>query len=233
MGKNAGEEIFRDLPPSLWLGIIRDIDKLKRIYDISNTIVSFGTISLLRKIAFRLTGDSKTIIEVGSGPGTFLKKLTKLKNRTIIALDPSPPMLYYSTSKIRSANYVLGLAESMPFKNNSIDVIFCIFSFRDFFNKEKFISEAWRVLRRHGKLIIVDTNNARKLSTRLFLHYIIVLGRLYSIVLRRNILIGLARSIIKMKPVETYVRYLYETGFRKIYYRKFLLGNAFILVAVK
>ncbi len=226
---------FSDLSIDAWSKIIRDIDRLKLIYEVGNNLVSFGTIMILRHLALRYVLDASRIIEVGSGPGTFLKKLLRFKNSLIIAIDASPNLIYYSSRRYSEINHILALAENIPIEDNSIDAIFCSFSFRDFFNKEKFFSEASRVLRPGGRLIIIDTNNSETITTKLFILYVMAVGRIYSKLLlkRRNLLIGLAGSIKKMKPVEFYVGKLYNAGFRKVVFKKFLLGNAFILIAVK
>ena len=235
MGKAQSSQTFTDLLSPIWLRIIRDIDKLKRVYEIGNNIVSFFTINLLRFLAVREALNARVIVEVGSGPGTFLKKLRKVRNKIIIAIDPSPSMIFYSFSRYPFANHLIGLAEKLPLREDSVDIIYCVFSFRDFFNKLAFISEAFRVLRSGGKLVIVDTNNSGTLSTRLFLIYIMIIGKLLSLLLnsKRNILAGLIASIARMKPIEHYIADIARIGFKKILVKKFLLNNAFILIAIK
>jgi len=235
MDRNKRNNSFRDLSNDLWLRIIHDIEKLKNVYEIGNNLVSFGTIGILRNLALKELINSEIIVEIGSGPGTFLKKLRLFRDKTIIAIDPSPSMIFYSATKFPFVNYLIGLAESIPLRDNSVDLIYCIFSFRDFFNKSNFISEAYRVLRENGKLVIVDTNNTGKLVTRIFLLYIKAIGKLYSLLLnlKNNIFDGLIASIMMLKPVEFYIKDIIRNGFRRVLIRKFLLDNAFMLIAIK
>lgn len=232
MGNNRQ---FSDLSDDEWIGIIRSIDKLKRVYEIGNNLISFGTIGLLRAMVLREIAESKIIVEIGSGPGTFLKKLRKLRDRVIIAIDPSPRMIYYSALKLPFVSYLVGLAERIPLHSESIDAVVCVFSFRDFFNKSVFISEAYRVLKKSGRLVIIDVNNHKGLTARLFLLYIKAMGKLYSVLLnfKRNILDGLRISIMKLRPIEFYILEIMRVGFRSVSLRRFFFNNAFMLVAVK
>jgi len=219
----------------LWEDIVRSIEILKRIYQLGNYVISLGTIQVLRKKIAKFATHGKLIVEVGSGPGTFLKLLRENSSDTIIGLDPSISMAYFSHSKYLFADVIIGVAEALPFRENSIDVIFCAFSFRDFFNKKLFLEEAFRVLKRDGLLVILETNNPRKTLTRIFLLFIMAIGYFLSklFLSRKNLYIGLVKSINLMKPVEYYYELAKRIGFRCVKYEKFLLDHAFIMIAIK
>ncbi len=237
MGKRriSLHNLFTDMDKELWEDIVRSIEILKRIYQLGNYVISLGTIQVLRKKIAKFATHGKQIVEVGSGPGTFLKLLRENSSGMIIGLDPSISMAYFSHSKYLFADMIIGVAEALPFKENSIDVIFCAFSFRDFFNKKLFLEEAFRVLKRDGLLVILETNNPRKTLTRIFLLFIMAIGYFLSklFLSRKNLYIGLVKSINLMKPVEYYYELAKRIGFRCVKYEKFLLDHAFIMIAIK
>ncbi len=237
MGKRriSLHNLFTDMDKELWEDIVRSIEILKRIYQLGNYVISLGTIQVLRKKIAKFATHGKLIVEVGSGPGTFLKLLRENSSDTIIGLDPSISMAYFSHSKYLFADVIIGVAEALPFRENSIDVIFCAFSFRDFFNKKLFLEEAFRVLKRDGLLVILETNNPRKTLTRIFLLFIMAIGYFLSklFLSRKNLYIGLVKSINLMKPVEYYYELAKRIGFRCVKYEKFLLDHAFIMIAIK
>jgi len=233
---NTNSIAFRDLDKKLWQNIIESLALLKRIYQLGNYIISFGTIQILRKMAAKNIDEEDIIIEVGPGPGTFLKLLKEYaKQRFIIGIEPSVDMAYYSYNKNGFADVLIGIAEKLPFRDNSIDIIYCVFSFRDFFDKLRFIHEAYRILKPGGKLIIVETNNPNKLSTKVFLSFVKVIGQALSILFlsRKNLYLGLYESIRKLQKVEYYIYLLKNIGFSRIVLRRYVFNHAYILMAFK
>ena len=61
-----------------------------------------------------------------------------------------------------SAN-VQALAEDIPLEDNTFDMVFCLFSFRDFQDKKKGLEEIYRVLKPGGQLVICDAGKANYL----------------------------------------------------------------------
>lgn len=224
---------FGDLDENTWKNIVNSIETLRNIYQLGNLIISLGTIWILRRLILKFGHKANIILEIGVGPGTFIKLLNKIPNKIVLGVEPSPIMAYYS--RRINQNIVIGVAEKLPFRDSSVDLIYCVFSFRDFFNKYLFIKEAFRVLRKNGRVVILDTNNPNSLSSRIFHRFIEVAGKILSFLFRKknNLYVGLRKSIELMKNVEHYSELFKKIGFRYVCYRKYLMGNAFILVALK
>jgi ubiquinone/menaquinone biosynthesis C-methylase UbiE len=53
-------------------------------------------------------------------------------------------------------SFLKGVGEKVPVATGSIDKVFCVFSFRDFFDKEQGLGEMHRVLKEGGEAVIVD-----------------------------------------------------------------------------
>jgi ubiquinone/menaquinone biosynthesis C-methylase UbiE len=58
---------------------------------------------------------------------------------------------------------VQALAEDIPLEDNSFDMVFCLFSFRDFQDKKKGLEEIYRVLKPGGQLVMCDAGKANYL----------------------------------------------------------------------
>lgn len=90
------------------------------------------------------------ILDVGSSQGLFLKKINaKFK----IAFDIS--FHYLKEVDKTFMMPILGKAESIPFKNNSLDIIVCSDVLEHVLYPERVIAEFQRILKNKGKLYVV------------------------------------------------------------------------------
>ena len=109
------------------------------------------------------------VLEVGCGPGSFAEDLVGLD---VTCLDPSEAMLKVAKKRVdgarkargeNPATYVQAVAEAIPLDDNSFDMVFCLFSFRDFQDKKKGLQEIYRVLKPGGQLVMCDAGKANYL----------------------------------------------------------------------
>jgi SAM-dependent methyltransferase len=105
---------------------------------------------------FKFIGDdgTKRVLEVGCGTGHWLKVLEGQVG-FLAGLDLSVNMLNRARSEMSAVPLVRGRAETLPYRSQSFDRLFCINAFHHFTEKSKFLAEARRVLRPHGGLMIV------------------------------------------------------------------------------
>jgi len=91
----------------------------------------------------------------GFGYGSFLlKKYYKFKNVT--ALDFNGNFIKDAKSKFNNVNYIHGSATSLPFKDNSFDLLTNIESLHHYKNNHFYYREAYRVLKKGGYLLMTD-----------------------------------------------------------------------------
>jgi len=110
---------------------------------------------ILEKIVIE---DKISILDLGCGDGRFLEKIRNLnENNILYGLDISEKMLDIARNKnIEGCNFILGDSTHLPYKNKSIDMIFCLNSFHHYSNPSLAIKEMKRVLKPGGKVVIGD-----------------------------------------------------------------------------
>lgn len=81
--------------------------------------------------------------------------------KNIICLDATPAMLDIGKSECRKSNiqnidFTVGLADDLPFKDNSFDIVISRLAFHHFTDPEIVFKEMKRVLKTNGKLVVID-----------------------------------------------------------------------------
>jgi demethylmenaquinone methyltransferase/2-methoxy-6-polyprenyl-1,4-benzoquinol methylase len=150
-----------------WNQLMRHLEATIPVYDKVNSIVTLGQDSRWRRHVAKSAQPGMKVLEVGCGPGTFAEHLTGVD---LTCLDPSAELLAVAKKRIEAArlarsedpaSYVAATAESIPLDDDSFDRVFCLFSFRDFHDKNKGLTEILRVLKPGGKLVICDAGKGR------------------------------------------------------------------------
>jgi len=138
-----------------WREIIGSLEDIGPYYEKVNMLMTFGLVDRWRRHVAALAKPEETVLEIGPGPGCFTRHL---KADTVYCLEPSTDFAssakgMLDTSKI---NLVKGVAEKIPMAPGSVDRVFCVFSFRDFFDKPAALDEINRVLKEGGEVVVAD-----------------------------------------------------------------------------
>lgn len=102
------------------------------------------------------------ILEVGCGTGHWLAQLQERGIRTT-GLDLSPGMLANARRRLPSVSLIQGTASQLPWRSGTFDRLFCINAIHHFPHKRMFLTEARRILRPGGQIMIIglDPHSAR------------------------------------------------------------------------
>jgi len=204
-------------------------------YDRINNKITFGRDDVWRRMIAKESTGKDAVLEVGSGPGSLA---VKLQSKKIYCLDPIPEMHDAAIKKIQKLRkndlwkyeFILGSAESIPLSDDCVDVVFCAFSFRDFFDKRAGLKEIYRVLKPKGKLIILDIAKHNNWYSYLIYFYIRNVASLFSG--GKKEMKHLSETYRSFAPPEYYADIMRDLGFSiKIKFLNF--KTVFVLEAIK
>lgn len=99
----------------------------------------------------------KKILDVGAGTGRLSIMLAK-NGAEVTALDVSEEMLKVLHKKSRKIITVVGDVESLPFSENSFDIVVAAFLIVHLKEPKYFFDEAYRVLKDGGYLFVTNIN---------------------------------------------------------------------------
>ncbi|MBI2258315.1 MAG: bifunctional demethylmenaquinone methyltransferase/2-methoxy-6-polyprenyl-1,4-benzoquinol methylase UbiE [Flavobacteriia bacterium] len=145
-------------------------DNISVKYDFLNHFLSLGIDKIWRKKAVHLLKETKAkkIIDIASGTGDFAIACLKLNPTEIVGLDLSSGMLEKGKEKMKKKGLdhlikmQLGDSENIPFPDEYFDALTVGFGVRNFENLEKGLSEMLRVVKKNGKLVILEFSKPKK-----------------------------------------------------------------------
>ncbi|MFQ5952794.1 MAG: class I SAM-dependent methyltransferase [Candidatus Omnitrophota bacterium] len=103
--------------------------------------------------------DKLRVLDVGCGTGKFISSLLDQSGGIKLdGVDISPDMIKVASSKFEkdNVNFKVGDVENLPYENSMFDIVTCCHSFHHYPDQRKAVSEMYRVLKKTGKLMIVD-----------------------------------------------------------------------------
>ena len=135
-------------------------------YDLINNLITFGLHKNWKKQIVEISKslNPKRILDVATGTADIAIALSKIKNCEIIGMDLSPNMLDVGDKKIKelglqqSVILELGDVENLEYNDNHFDVVTVGYGVRNFENLKKSLDEIYRVLKKNGTLIILETS---------------------------------------------------------------------------
>jgi demethylmenaquinone methyltransferase/2-methoxy-6-polyprenyl-1,4-benzoquinol methylase len=211
-------------------------------YDLLNTALSFGMDKLWRsRLAEEIRG-SKLVLDIATGTAEVAVEVSnKLNNPHVVGLDPSEEMLRLGQKKIealgakKKINLVQGIAENLPFKDDTFDAVTIAFGIRNTVDPLKSLQEMKRVLKPNGRVGILEFAIPKnKLFGPLYMSYLRnVLPFIGSFFGKRNEYEYLADSIPKFPQRKTFVRLMEEAGFIVKKSIELTMGTVIIYIGIK
>lgn len=167
MGKAATKKVvpFRDSKLSKKEQIADMFDKIAYRYDFLNHFMSLGIDRIWRRKALHYLDQlqPKTVLDVATGTADFSILADKvLHPDQIIGIDISTKMLEFGRKKVEKAglndkiDLQIGDSEALSFETASFDAVISAYGVRNFEHLGKGLEEMCRVLKKGGKMVILD-----------------------------------------------------------------------------
>ena len=156
-------------------------DNIAPTYDLLNHLLSLRRYHYWRKIAVQeLKGLKDWILDIATGTGDVAIEMIHQNghHRKVVGLDFSQPMIKRAQRKVlekgmsKTIALSLGDAVSLPFRDSTFSASMIAFGLRNIVMKEQALSEMVRVIKKGGKVIILEfTFPQKRLMRRLYPFY--------------------------------------------------------------
>lgn len=105
-----------------------------------------------------------SVLDCGCGTGPVIELLhEKYPDKHYTGLDLTPEMIHVAQAKnLSNTNFVVGDCENIPFPKDTFDAIISSNSFHHYPNPQDFFNNAYRVLKKNGRLILRDYTTKSK-----------------------------------------------------------------------
>ena len=220
-------------------------DTIAPTYDFLNHLLSLRRDSYWRRMAVReLKGVGGRILDIATGTGDVAIEIIQQKGhqKKVFGLDFSEPMIKRAQQKILRRGFFQLIALSrgdaidLPFRENTFSASVIAFGLRNIPNKEKALFEMIRVIKKGGKVIVLEFTFPRdELMRRLYPFYfkkfLPWLGGLISG--DRGAYAYLPESVTHFPHAEDYEEMLKRCGLDEIRSRRLTFGIASIISGIK
>jgi len=165
---------------------VNESDKSRRVkdvfssvasqYDIMNDLMSGGLHRVWKHIAVTLSGvrEGSRVLDIAGGTGDLSKRYLKKIGETgeLWLTDINGEMLTVGRDRLIDDGFMPPLcqcdAESLPYPDNYFDCVTVAFGLRNMTHKDKALEEMHRVLKRGGRLIVLEFSKVWKPLEKLY-----------------------------------------------------------------
>ncbi len=235
---------YKNISSSKKVQVRNMFNSISKEYDFLNKIMTFGNDAVWRKRIYSIAKESspKTILDIATGTADIALELSNIKNVKIIGIDISEKMLKIGDKKILKRNLSSriqlqkGDAENINYPENYFDIVTIGFGVRNFENLSIGLKETYRVLKKTGKLIILETSVPNNTIIKLFYKilsrtFIPTVGYLLSN--DRIAYSYLQESAEKFPCGKKFLSILEQAGFKNARLQVLMLGATSIYIAEK
>lgn len=144
--------------------------KSAQLYDLGVELLFLGTADIMRRQIIppitKFLNNKKVselkMLDIACGTSRIIKQINNTHpNLNITGIDISPFYVDFSNKNLQNENinFIQANAESLPFENESFDIITCVYLFHELPRsvRSKVLSEMYRVLKKGGLLVIEDS----------------------------------------------------------------------------
>ena len=215
-------------------------------YDLLNRTLSFGVDRLWRKRAVAsllrdFEGEEARFLDLATGTADVALEVCRQvgSGARIVGVDFAYPMLARGKAKAAARSASLSLLQgdglSLPFRDGAFDGLIIAFGLRNFEDREAGLVEMGRVLKKGGRLVVLEFGHPQGLFGLLYAFYFRVLlpvvGRLVSA--HRSAYNYLPSTVYEFPDAERLSAMMREAGFRDVSHRPMTGGIAGLHTGVR
>ena len=213
-------------------------------YDIMNRLISLGQDKRWRRkaISILVPQTPKTVLDIATGTGDLAILISKkLKPEIVIGCDISEGMMNVARNKcqkrgISNVKFEKEDCTALSYPDNSFDAVTSSFGIRNFQELDKALGEMCRVLRKEGKLVLLELSIPVKFPMKqlfpIYARYFMpLLGRLFS--KDTKAYKYLPDSIASFPQGEVLESAIKRAGFSEVKFRRLTGGVCTLYIATK
>ena len=207
--------------------------KIAGRYDLMNRIMTGGQDVRWRKRVIELARlrSNSSLLDLGTGTGDLAREaLVQVPHGKVIAADFTLEMMRVGKQN-GALNFSAADALSLPFNDLSFDAVVSGFLMRNVIDLQKAIQEQFRVLKRGGRIVILDTTRPKKniLSPLIWLHMHFVIPTLGGLLTgEKEAYRYLPETTEGFVTAEELAVRMAAVGFRRISYQRYMFGTVAI-----
>ncbi len=230
---------YQSVPEKSKAGMVHGVfTNVASKYDIMNDVMSAGIHRIWKDamMDWLAPRSGQRLLDVAGGTGDIAFRFLKRAGEAeAIVLDMTESMLVEgrqradATSLANQLDWIVGDAMALPFENNSFDVYTISFGIRNVTRIEDALSEAYRVLRPGGRLMVLEFSQLPNpmMQKAYDLYSFNVIPRMGQLIANdRDSYQYLVESIRKFPDQERFADMIRTAGFENVAYRDMTFGVA-------
>ena len=230
---------YQNVPEENKSGLVKEVfNNVSSKYDVMNDLMSVGIHRVWKNtlINWLAPKENQNLLDVAGGTGDIATRfLNQAKSGNATILDMTESMLQEGKKRITNSSYssrmrwVVGDAMALPFKRNTFDIYTISFGIRNVTKIDKALSEAFRVLKPGGRILILEFSKLpNPMMQRAYdLYSFNVIPKIGEIVVGdKDSYQYLVESIRKFPDQVSFADMMTEAGFEKVKFRNLSFGVA-------
>ncbi|HEY3476088.1 MAG TPA: ubiquinone/menaquinone biosynthesis methyltransferase [Anaerolineales bacterium] len=204
--------------------------RIARRYDLMNRLMTGGQDVRWRKRVIELARlkDRSTLLDLGTGTGDLAREaLAQAPRAKVIAADFTLEMMRVGRES-GPLNFSSADALRLPFGGSMFDAVVSGFLMRNVIDLQKALQEQYRVLKKGGRMVILDTTRPKKniLSPFIWLHMHVVIPLLGRVLTGSSDAYRyLPETTEGFVTAENMASRMAAAGFKKVNYQRFMFGT--------
>lgn len=200
-------------------------------YDLMNRLMTFGQdVGWREEVLDRARlGKGERLLDLGAGTGDLARAAqARIGGEGVVAADFTYEMMRAGRLPGDAFGWANADALAVPFAGNAFDAVVSGYLMRNVIDRDMALSEQWRVLKKGGRIVILDTTRPQRnlLSPFIWLHLHVIIPLLGTMLSgHSDAYTYLPDSTEEFLSAEELAEKMRAAGFDGVGYRRFMFGT--------